>query len=195
MTYDDRPGQGVLSVHTLRDVRYHLQHMSDHQVTCMAVAWGTFMAIVTTEVNREIANRIQGTDENSLMQASAPGEGRDGNDNGDKFPGRPKRKYKRDSRRRSLTDRRRTIEQELMELSMNIRGSRSNVNRVCDETARRLRRILGRRLDDVLIDLGVRTGCKWECALDHLPLSLPNPSSWVAPELLGNGGEWQLQGW
>ena len=122
----------------------------------MAVAWGTFMAIMTTEVNREIASRTYSNEESTLMQTGSHGRGgRDNKDDGDKFPGRPKRKFVRDSRRRSLTQRRRNIEQELAKLSANIRGSRGNVNRVCDETARRLRHVLGRRPDDVPIG---RTG-------------------------------------
>ena len=129
--HDDRPGQGVLSVHTIRDVRYHLNQMTTSEVTRMAVAWGAFLAIMSTEIHREMADTTSASDSTSLMQEGLEhrrgGRGGDGNDGNDKIPGRPTKKYRRDSRRRSLSQRRRNIEQEVAELSTNLRNSYGSV--------------------------------------------------------------------
>ena len=147
----------AISEEDINTIRETLAGMTPTDQSTMAIAWGTLSSVIMIEVNREIVETLHvkpaETDDDALMQTSMSGGGRGGDrrrppQDGDRFPERPTKKFRRTSRRRSLGTRRRTMEEELAELRTNIGKGGRSVSRACRETAQKLRHVIGRRSDD-----------------------------------------------
>ena len=146
----------VMSEADIRTIRETLDGLTPTDQSTMAVAWNTVISVMMMEINREIVEsihvkRYEEPEATTLMQTSMSGGGSDRRGRGrddDKLPGRPTKKYKRTSRRRSLSSRRRNIDEELSELGVNIAKGGRPIALTCQDTAAKLRHVLGRRSDE-----------------------------------------------